>query len=181
MNIEHYAEQDNKRKKETIDFILSHNSEFEEFDISVVEQCNKWLVDDGTEVEGREAVQIYYEELCDELIVITKDDSVVACRFVEFDRENTFFRSRVDEYKPGLNLTFALVDKEYRNKGLWSMMFDYVVEEILPKYPVNKMYLVTSSENIPMQKVAEKTGFNKISIEEDGRSEGIDNIVYRFG
>lgn len=180
MEIEHYSTSENKRKESVVDFMWSYNSDFTEFDISIVEQCNKWLTHDGETLTGRDAIKKYYESLCDELLVIVDSDDVVACRFVEFDEENQFFRERVDDYEPGLNLTFALVDDEYRGEGLWTKMFRYVLNNILPTYPVDRVYLVTSSENIPMQKAVEAKGFDKIAVEKDGRAKGIHNVIYCY-
>lgn len=180
MELEHYQDPDNKRKDEVINFIVSYNEDFKEFDISIAEQANKWLVDEETELQPKNAIKTYYEELCDELLVIVDSGDVVACRFIEYDEQNPFFRERVQDYKPGLNLTFALVDSEYRDEGLWTQMFEFVRDKILPEYPVQRLYLVTSSENIPMQKTAESNGFEQISVEKDGRAEGLDNIIYVF-
>lgn len=175
--LEHYTNKDNKRKEEVLDLMLKHNSEFAKFDLSLVEGANEWLVDDKT-VTGQDAVEAWYNQLWDELIVITLDNEVVAVRFVEYDEDDEFFRKRVDNYSTGLNLTFALVDKEHRQNGLWSRMYDYVINNILPNYDVDRLYLATSSENNTMQNVVEKNGFEKMAVDENDRGDGIHTLVY---
>lgn len=175
-SLEHYESSNNKRKEDVIDFILDYN---EEFDMSIKEQTNTWLLEDEEDtLEGREAVNRYYEDLCDELIVVLDEGSVIACRFIEFDENEEYFRSRVDNYELGLNLTFALVDKEYRGEGIWNKMFEYVENQILPNYSVKRIYLATSSKNTEMQSAVESKGFIKSAVIEDERGEGVDSILY---
>ena len=71
------------------------------------------------------------------------------------DQDN-YFSERVDDYRQGLQYTFALVDKEHRRNGLWGKMFIYAEENILPKYNVDRIYLATAGTNNTLQNVAEK-------------------------
>lgn len=180
MDLHHYTNSDNERKYDVINFIYDYNEEFSKFDYSIVKQCNEWLLDDSEDrLEGIDAIQYYYEYLCDELIVFTDDNDIVACRFVEYDEDDEYMKNRVNNYEIGLNLTFALVDKKYRDQGLWNKMFEYVKNNILSKYPkADRLYLATSSENVPMKKAVESSGFEQVGFEKNDRGKGIHTLIY---
>lgn len=181
MELHHYSDSDNEMKSEVIDFIFEYNEEFSEFDYSIVEQCNHWLLDNNKELKGKEAIRHYYESLCDELIVITNKNTIVACRFVEYDEDDNYMRNRVDNYQIGLNLTFALVDKKYRKQGLWNRMFEFTKENILPKYSkADRFYLATSSENKPMRRGVESAGFEQVGFERNDRGDGVHTLIYCY-
>lgn len=178
-NIKHYEKLENPARQDVIDFIWSYNEEFANMEISLVEQANRYLTEEGEEVSGHEGIVRYYESLCDELIVVeNKKGDVVACRFVEFDEEDQYFRDRLDDYTLGLNLTFALVDKDHRGNGLWTKMLKYVESNIFPKYDVDRMYLATATTNTAMQSAAVKGGFQCINEIEDDRDNGVGTYIY---
>lgn len=177
--ISHYESSENPIKKDVIDFLWEYNDEFADMEISLVEQANRYLTEDYEKLHGRDGVVRYYEWLCDELVVVRDgDDSLVACRFVEFDEDDEYFRERVEEYVLGLNLTFALVDKEHRGKGIWSMMLEYVEDNIFPNYNVDRMYLATATTNEAMQSAAVNGGFQCINRVENDREDGVGTYVY---
>lgn len=176
--LEHYKNSDNKRKKQVISFMNNYNKTFSDFDLSLEEQANKWFCEDDKEVSGEKAMELYYDNLCDELIVVLDGEDVIACRFVEFDENDTYFRERHDNYELGLNMTFALVHENYREEGIWKSMFNYVVENILPEYDVNRVYLATTSENIEMQNAMDSMGFQLGNRIKNERGEGIDGLIY---
>lgn len=182
MDLKHYTSPDNEMKEKVINFIYEYNDEFKEFDYSIVEQCNQWLLKENeSDLYGLNAIKRYYNELCDELIVIEDDNNIVACRFVEYDENDTYMKDRVDDYELGLNLTFALVDKEYRKEGLWLRMFDYVLNNVLPNYRrADRLYLATSNKNKAMKKAVESAGFNQVGIEKNDRGEGIHTLIYCY-
>lgn len=181
MDLKHYENPENEMKEDVINFIYEYNDEFKEFDYSIIEQCNEWLLDDDEDLSGKDAITKYYNELCDELIIIEDNNNIVACRFVEYDEDDTYMRDRVDNYEIGLNLTFALVHKEYRNRGLWSRMYQYVINNILPKYPdTDRLYLATSSKNKAMKEAVKSAGFKRVGIEKNERGEGIHTLIYCY-
>lgn len=94
MNLKHYENTDNERKEDVINFIYKYNESFGEFDYTIEKQCNEWLLDKSKEkLEGIDAIRHYYESLCDELIVVTNnDDEIIACRFVEYDEDDTYMK-----------------------------------------------------------------------------------------
>lgn len=180
--IEQYDELDNPRKNEVLELMLKYNNYFAEYDLSLEEQANTWFVDeDEKEVSGKQAMELYYESLCDHLIVAVNDSGdVVGLRFVEYDEDDDYFRERVSDYEVGLNLTFALVDEDYRRKGIWSRMYEYVKDNLVEEYDVDWLYLATTSENEEMQKAMEKKGFEKVSVEKNERGDGIHALIYRL-
>lgn len=173
--IKHYKTEECPFYEEVIDFMYSYNDEFAKTDNeTLVEAANKyWVDEDDDRVEGKDGIRLWYEEICDILVVVLYNQKVVGCRFVDYDEEDEYFRERVENYKQGLNFTFALVDKDYRGNGLWGKMYDYVRKEIAPDYNVNRIYLATSENNDTMQSTAEKVGFNKINTVKNDR--GVDN------
>jgi GNAT superfamily N-acetyltransferase len=177
--IEHYEKLDNPAREDVIEFMWRYNEEFANMEISLVQQANKYLTEDGEELSGREGIVRYYESLCDELIVVEDEGGgVVACRFVEFDKEDEYFRERLDDYTLGLNLTFALVDEDHRGNGLWSKMLEYVENNVFPRYDVDRMYLATATTNEAMQSAATKGGFQCINKIEDDRKNGVGTYIY---
>lgn len=177
--ISHYQSSENPMKEDVIDFLWEYNDEFAEMEISLVEQANRYLTEENEELHGRDGIIRYYERLCDELVVVRdENNSLVACRFVEFDEDDEYFRERVEEYVQGLNLTFALVDEEHRSKGIWSMMLEHIEDNILPNYDVDRMYLATATTNEAMQSAAVNGGFQCINKVEDDRDNGIGTYVY---
>lgn len=175
--IEYYQEPENERKDDVIDFIYDYNSEFSEFDLSIVEQSRKYFIDNEN-IGGREAIEVYYDSICDELIVVSDNGDVVACRFIEFGDNDKYFEEENHGYEPGLNLTFALVDSEYRGEGLWSSMFNYVENKVFNRCDSDRMYLCTTSENERIQNAVESRGFEKVSVLENERGEGVHALVY---
>lgn len=177
--IKHYSESENKSKEEVLDLMQEYNENFSDFDMgSIEEMAHEWYIDDEEEVSEREALEIFYDELCDELVVAYDKKDLVGLRFVEYDEDDEYFKDRHNDYKQGLNLTFALVDKDYRQEGIWSEMFSHVEKEILPDYNVDRLYLATTSKNRSMQKTAESHGFKEVSRVENERGEGIDTVIY---
>lgn len=176
--IEHYENPDNKRKEDVIDFMMRHNDEFSNFDLTLEEQANEWMADKDESFSGREAIEVYYDSLCDELVVVLDENDIIGCRFVEFDEDDEFFRERVPDYEIGLNLTFALVDRDYRKEGVWSRMFKFVEKNVISNYDVNRFYLATSSENEGIQNAMEKHNFKKANKIKDERGEGRDSLIY---
>lgn len=177
--ITHYENTENPVREDVIDFLWEYNDEFADMEISLVEQANKYIIEDDEILDGYEAIVRYYEGLCDELVVVhDTEGNLVACRFVEFDKEDEYFRKRVDDYVVGLNLTFALVDEEHRGRGIWSMMLDYVEDNVVPRYDVDRMYLATATTNEAMQSAAVNGGFQCVNEIEDDREDGVGTYVY---
>jgi len=178
-NLKHYESTDNPHKEDVINFILEYNDEFSKMEDSIVEYSNNYFIDEDEYIDGKDAIKIYYESLCQELIVILHNNQIVACRFVLHDEEDTYFKNNVNNYKDGLELTFALIDKKHRQKGLWTKMLNYVENNILPKYDLNRLYLTTAETNKAMKLTAEKANFELVSIIEGDRSNGqIDSHIY---
>lgn len=177
--IEYYRKPDNPDRTDVIGFMWNYNDEFADMEISLVEQANKYLTDSGEKLFGREGIVRYYDSLCDELVVVKDEDqNIVACRFVQFDEEDEYFRERVDDYATGLNLTFALVDLNHRGNGLWGRMLKCVEERIFPRYDVDRMYLATATTNNAMQSAAIKEGFQCINTISDDRKDGVGTYIY---
>lgn len=177
LNIKHF-DRDNKYKDDILDIMVEYNEELSSFDMSFPEMAMEFFDDSVDSVE--EGAEVYYDELCDEVVVCFVNEKIVGFRFVEFDKEDEYFRENIDNYKIGLNLTFALVRENYRNNGIWKKMFDYVKENIVSDYNVDRLYIATSSENDAMRYLVNEVGFNLATRIKNERGDGVDSLLYYY-
>jgi len=184
LTIKHYKKEDNPLKDKVIKFMLEYNEEFSNFEYSLTEMSRRWYLDEPENMSDYELIEVFYDINCNDMVaVLNKSNDIIAVRFViknQTKDNNSWLDKRVpDEYLPTYFLTFALVDKEYRGKGLWKKMYEYAESNILPTYDGehSRVGLATSSQNHKMQKAAEKAGLKTINRIKNDRGDA-DTLIY---
>lgn len=176
VKLNHYSNKDNEKKDEVIEMLKKYNKEFEEFDMSLADLSRKYIFEE--DVSDEEALIGLYNNGFKYLITVEKEGDLIGFRFVNKPSDDDSIKEYAPKHYPSICLTLAIVEENYRGKGIWSKMMDYFKENILPKFEYNKAHFLTSSNNKSMQKAGEKRGFEKVATVEDDRGEGIDTLFY---
>jgi len=134
------------------------------------------LAEEGDELSFEEAIELYYEELTDDLVAMVDEGEVIG--FLMIKDKDPYFKDRALDYWPSLAITHALVDDEYRREGVASELLGYTMEEICPKKNLPYLVWATSSQNNASQGFIQNHGFEKVNTIKDDRKEGVHTLIY---
>ncbi|MFB6199369.1 MAG: N-acetyltransferase family protein [Candidatus Nanohaloarchaea archaeon] len=134
------------------------------------------LAEDGEELSFDEAIELYYEELTDDLVAMVEKGEVVG--FLMIKDKDPYFKNRAPDYWPSLAITHALVDEDYRREGVASELLEYTIEKVCPRKNLPYLVWATSSENNASQRFIQNHGFEKVNTIKDDRKEGVHTLIY---
>lgn len=167
----------NSKENEYRDQILDMLAEYNDEGVPPTDELSREvLAEGGEELDFEDAIELYYEELTDDLVAVVNGGEVVG--FLMIKDKDPYFKDRAPEYWPSLAITHALVDEEYRREGVASKLLEYTVEEICPRKNLPHLVWATSSENEASQRFIQKHGFKEVNTIEDDRKKGVHTLIY---
>lgn len=173
MHIIEKNSEDNEYRDQILDLLSEYN---EEGTPSTAQLSREVLAEDEENLSFEEAIELYYEELTDDLVAMADDENIIG--FLMIKNKDPYFRERAPDYWPSLAVTHALVDEEYRRIGVASKLLEYTKDEICPRKDLPYLVWATSSENKASQNFIANHGFEKVNTIENDRKEGVHTLIF---
>lgn len=167
----------NSKENEYQDQVLDLLAEYNEEGIPPTDELSKQvLAEDGDELSFEEAIELYYEELTDDLVAMVDEGEVAG--FLMIKDKDPYFKNRAPDYWPSLAITHALVDEEHRREEVASELLGYTMDKICPRKNLSYLVWATSSQNNASQGFIQNHGFEKVNTIKDDRKEGVHTLIY---
>lgn len=130
----------------------------------------------GRKFTLEEAAEYFYEENTG-YVLMEEDDGELKGFFL-LKENDEYFREKVPEYWPHLEIGFAFVKKDYRRKGIAEKLLEHTRTEVMDRLGHRNLIWVTSPENQASQNFAEENGFQEAKVITDDKGPGNHTIVY---
>jgi GNAT superfamily N-acetyltransferase len=151
---------DNQYKDQIIDVLQQQDDESRDNETTSDMSRNLFVPEDKT-VTDREALEIYYKELAENVAVAINQKTENVIGFSTIKENDPFFANGALEYYPHIAVTHSAVDKDHRRQGVWTQLRKTIEQEIIPKYNIEYIISAVSEENIASQNANESIGMHK--------------------
>lgn len=120
-------------------------------------------------------IDAYLQECLDQNLIIAQHNGDVI-GFLSYGTLDSL--DGLQEYAPCLYVSTTIIEKEYRNQGVGTLLNEYLFDNMLESFDVKYVVRRTWSTNTASKNYIESLGFREIKRVKDHRQEGIDSLYY---
>ncbi|MCR5793653.1 MAG: GNAT family N-acetyltransferase [Lachnospiraceae bacterium] len=128
--------------------------------------------------KSRQSMETYVQS-------VTNSNSVIVFALIDLKSGTHFGNISLQEINyidRSAELAFLIGEKEYWKKGYASEASEVIIKHAFEELNLHRLYLATSDENVPMQKLAKKLGFSEEGCRREALfKHGVYHDIIEFG